>query len=80
MFSSLSGNLQNILKQEQQAADGGENAVTLEDFDLLAVLGRGGFGKVRVCMHMNSDSMFLYLSIVFVDRFIVCKEFISLRP
>ena len=39
MLSSLLGNLQNILKQEQQAADGGENAVTLEDFDLLAVLG-----------------------------------------
>lgn len=55
---TTTGNLQNILKQEQQAADGGENAVTLEDFDLLAVLGRGGFGKVMQVRHRTTDTVY----------------------
>jgi hypothetical protein len=53
------GNLQNILKQEQEAQDGaGADAVTLEDFDLLSVLGRGGFGKVMQVRHRNTDQVY----------------------
>lgn len=51
------GNLQNILKQEQAAA-GEAEAVGLEDFDLLAVLGRGGFGKVMQVRHRNTDTVY----------------------
>ncbi len=52
------GNLQNILKQEEQVAGGDESAVTLEDFDLLAVLGRGGFGKVMQVRHRTTDMVY----------------------
>jgi hypothetical protein len=54
----VTGNLQNILKAEQQEAEGDEASVTLEDFDLLAVLGRGGFGKVMQVRHRNTDTVY----------------------
>ena len=52
------GNLVNILKQEQQDASNEEddaNAASLEDFELLCVLGRGGFGKVMQVRHRNTE-------------------------
>ena len=52
------GNLVNILKQEQQDACNEEddsNAASLEDFELLCVLGRGGFGKVMQVRHRNTE-------------------------
>lgn len=52
------GNLQNILRQEQAEAEGDENTATLEDFDLLAVLGRGGFGKVMQVRHRTTDTVY----------------------
>ena len=36
------GNLQNILRNEQDSSDELQNMVSLDDFELLAVLGRGG--------------------------------------
>jgi serine/threonine protein kinase len=57
-FTSVTGNLQNILKAEQQEAEGDDASVTLEDFDLLAVLGRGGFGKVMQVRHRNTDTVY----------------------
>ena len=36
------GNLQNILRNEQDSSDDLTSLVSLEDFELLAVLGRGG--------------------------------------
>lgn len=50
-----SGNLQNILRREQEQEEG---AVTLEDFDLLAVLGRGGFGKVMQVRHRPTNVVY----------------------
>lgn len=50
-----SGNLQNILRREQEQEEG---AVCLEDFDLLAVLGRGGFGKVMQVRHRPTDVVY----------------------
>jgi serine/threonine protein kinase len=57
-FTCVTGNLQNILKAEQQEAEGDDASVTLEDFDLLAVLGRGGFGKVMQVRHRNTDTVY----------------------
>jgi len=60
------GNLINILKHEQQQNnndvnndhndnDDDTNAASLEDFELLCVLGRGGFGKVMQVRHRNTE-------------------------
>jgi hypothetical protein len=52
-----SGNLQNILRREQQEEE--EDAkVCLDDFELLAVLGRGGFGKVMQVKHKQTGEVF----------------------
>ena len=62
-----SGNLQNILKKTKEGADSGdndeeekkgENIASLEDFELLAVLGRGGFGKVMQVRHRPTDMVY----------------------
>lgn len=53
----LSGNLQNILTKEQEQ-DEGDNIVSLDDFELLAVLGRGGFGKVMQVRHKPSGEVY----------------------
>eukprot|EP01038_Epipyxis_sp_PR26KG_P005248 gene5248-7293_t len=54
-----SGNLQNILKSEQETeTDMDASIVTLEDFELLAVLGRGGFGKVMQVRHKPTDEIY----------------------
>lgn len=49
----LQGNLQDMLRREQEE---GETAgkCSLEDFELLAVLGRGGFGKVMQVRHRET--------------------------
>ena len=58
------GNLVNILKQEQLTSNGSSNddnddddanGASLEDFELLCVLGRGGFGKVMQVRHRNTE-------------------------
>jgi hypothetical protein len=51
------GNLQNILRREQQEEE--EDAkVCLDDFELLAVLGRGGFGKVMQVKHKVTGEVY----------------------
>jgi hypothetical protein len=51
-----SGNLLNMIKNEEQSDE--DNKVSLDDFDLLAVLGRGGFGKVMQVRHRPSDKVY----------------------
>ena len=48
----LQGNLQDMLRREQE--DEGAKQCSLEDFELLAVLGRGGFGKVMQVRHRGT--------------------------
>ena len=50
------GNLQNILRNEQDSSDDLTSMVSLEDFELLAVLGRGGYYTyihtyIHMCIH-----------------------------
>lgn len=54
------GNLQNILQNDrQQTLDAEEGqAASLSDFELLAVLGRGGFGKVMQVRHIPSGEVY----------------------
>lgn len=52
------GDLQDILKKEGQGEGDDANQVTLDDFDLLAVLGRGGFGKVMQVRHRGSGEIY----------------------
>lgn len=53
-----SGNLLNILKTEQQQSNEDDGTVCLDDFDLLAVLGRGGFGKVMQVKHIPTGEIY----------------------
>lgn len=50
------GSLLNILGKEEES-DGGKKC-SLDDFDLLAVLGRGGFGKVMQVRHIPTGQMY----------------------
>jgi tRNA A-37 threonylcarbamoyl transferase component Bud32 len=52
-----SGNLQDILKREQREDEEGQ-IVSLDDFELLAVLGRGGFGKVMQVKHKTTGKVY----------------------
>jgi len=68
------GNLVNILKQEQRDNDNNNgnddddaNGASLDDFDLLCVLGRGGFGKVMQVRHRNTEVSMLSSSSM-IDR------------
>jgi hypothetical protein len=56
-----SGNLKDILNKKGGA--GGDGAdddakVSLDDFELMTVLGRGGFGKVMQVRHKSSDKIY----------------------
>ena len=57
-----SGKLTNILKSNNEAvnanASSEEEGVCLDDFELLAVLGRGGFGKVMQVRHKTTDVVY----------------------
>lgn len=53
-----SGGLQNILLSEREGENSEESAVNLVDFELLAVLGRGGFGKVMQVKYKTSGQVF----------------------
>jgi serine/threonine protein kinase len=52
-----SGNLQDILKREKREDEEGQ-IVSLDDFELLAVLGRGGFGKVMQVKHKTTGKVY----------------------
>eukprot|EP00595_Chromulina_sp_UTEXLB2642_P002875 CAMPEP_0196763952 /NCGR_PEP_ID=MMETSP1095-20130614/5090_1 /TAXON_ID=96789 ORGANISM="Chromulina nebulosa, Strain UTEXLB2642" /NCGR_SAMPLE_ID=MMETSP1095 /ASSEMBLY_ACC=CAM_ASM_000446 /LENGTH=721 /DNA_ID=CAMNT_0042118303 /DNA_START=526 /DNA_END=2688 /DNA_ORIENTATION=- len=51
------GNLQDILNDDTSNPDS-ESKVNLDDFDLLAVLGRGGFGKVMQVRHRLTNEVY----------------------
>jgi hypothetical protein len=58
-----SGNLKDILGKKGGAGGGGDGAdddakVSLNDFELMAVLGRGGFGKVMQVRHKETDKIY----------------------
>jgi serine/threonine protein kinase len=50
------GNLKDILAEKSD--DSNESSVSLVDFELLAVLGRGGFGKVMQVRHNSSGNIY----------------------
>jgi hypothetical protein len=59
------GSLKNILSTGHEEEDGGDDGVAsgekgicLDDFELLCVIGRGGFGKVMQVRSKKSDSIF----------------------
>ena len=53
-----SGNLQDILKREEGSEGGDRPKCNLDDFELLAVLGRGGFGKVMQVRHKTTSKVY----------------------
>lgn len=45
-------------KKKEDEMEGEEGSVSLDDFDLLAVLGRGGFGKVMQVRHRTTGEVY----------------------
>lgn len=52
----MCGDLPNLLSGQDDYSD--ESKVSLDDFELLAVLGRGGFGKVMQVRHKSTQAIF----------------------
>jgi hypothetical protein len=53
-----SGNLEDILDREREGQDDNGNKVSLNNFELMAVLGRGGFGKVMQVRHRDTNVIY----------------------
>jgi serine/threonine protein kinase len=54
---AAAGSLKDILVDPTDSADAA-TPTTLEDFELLTVLGRGGFGKVMQVRHRGSEEIY----------------------